>query len=97
MALFILQFVLPFFAPLSDKVRSSTRALIWIAGATLALRHLEAIVLVLSPLKVRGTLLLIDLPVSAMALGATMVLAWQNAPALWQRLSGGAASAGQHQ
>jgi hypothetical protein len=96
-ALIILQFVVPFFALLSEKVRSSTHALIWIAGATLVLRHLEAIVLVLPPLQLNGALLLLDLPVSAMALSASMILAWRNAPGLWQRWSGGAAPAGQHQ
>jgi hypothetical protein len=60
--LFLAQFVVPFFILLSEKARQNTRTLLWLAGTTLALRYLEAVVLVLPPLDVNGRMLLLDLP-----------------------------------
>jgi len=74
--LFLGQFIIPFLALCSPRVRSSTRALIWIAGATLALRYLEAAVLVLPPLKA-GWALAFCLPAATLAIGATQLLAWR--------------------
>ena len=82
-ALFVLQFVVPFFALLSEKARSSTQALLWLAGATLALRYLEAAIFILPPLHVGWTLWL-DLPAAIVATGSIWLLAWQRAGQLWQ-------------
>ncbi len=76
-ALFIFQFIVPFFALLSEPVRRSTRALLWLAGATLMLRYLEAAVLILPPFH-RGALALwLDLPAAILLTGAIWLLAWQ--------------------
>jgi hypothetical protein len=74
-ALFIGQFIVPFFALLSATVRDSTRALLILAGATLVLRYLEAAVLVLPPLNVSNLALLLDLPAAILATGACWLLA----------------------
>jgi hypothetical protein len=91
--LFIGQFFVPFFALLSARVRSSTSALLWLAGATLALRYLEAAILILPPLHVAGTALLLDLPAAILAVGASWLMAWRAAGPLWQRWSSRAAAA----
>lgn len=75
-ALFIGQFILPFFALLSESVRSSTRALLILAVGTLVLRYLEAIVLILPPLKINGIALLLDLPAAILVIGAVWLLAF---------------------
>jgi hypothetical protein len=74
-ALFIGQFIVPFFALLSAAVREGTRALLIIAGATLALRYLEAAVLILPPLDVGNWALLLDLPAAILATGASWLFA----------------------
>jgi hypothetical protein len=91
--LYIAQFVLPFFALLSERVRTSTRALLWLAVATLALRLLEAVVLILPPLHVGNLVLLLDLPAALLAVGASWCLAWRMARPLWQRWSSRTAAA----
>jgi hypothetical protein len=93
-ALFILQFVVPFFALLSERVRSSTDALLWLAGATLALRYLEAAVLILPPLQLDSAALWLDLPAAILLTGAVWLFASQSA-AQWMltRFSGRAATA----
>jgi hypothetical protein len=78
-ALFILQFIVPFFVLLSERVRSSTDALLWLAGATLALRYLEAAILVLPPLRVDGAVLWLALPAAILFTGAIWLFAWQAA------------------
>ncbi|MBV8836892.1 MAG: hypothetical protein JO000_10150 [Alphaproteobacteria bacterium] len=83
--LFGAQFIIPFFALLSERVRASTLALIWIAGVTLALRFLEAAVLVLPPLKV-GWALALCLPAAMLATGATLLLAWRTSERWRERL-----------
>lgn len=49
-ALFVLQFVVPFFLLLSARLRTSSRFLLWLAALTLICRYLEAVLLVLPPL-----------------------------------------------
>jgi hypothetical protein len=93
-ALFIGQFFVPFFALLSARVRSSTSALFWLAGATLVLRYLEAVVLILPPLHVSGFTLLLDLPAALLAIGACWLMAWRLARPVWERWSGRPAAAG---
>lgn len=93
-ALFILQFIVPFFALLSEQVRGSTNALLWLALATLALRYLEAAVLILPPFGSINMVLWLDLPAAIMACGAIWLVAWQFAGRLLQeKLSGRAAAA----
>jgi hypothetical protein len=91
--LFLAQFIAPFFALLSESVRARTAPLLVLAAATLVLRALEAVVLVLPPLDVAGLGLLLDLPAATLAIGASWLLAWRLAPSLWLRWSGRAAAA----
>jgi hypothetical protein len=86
--LIIGQFIVPFFALLSETIRSSRLALLWLAGATLALRFLEAAVLILPPLRLTYLALLFDLPAAILMTGAIFLLAWRAAIPLWQRWSG---------
>ena len=83
-ALFIVQFILPFFALLSADVRGSTSALLWLAGVTLLMRCLEAVVLILPPLHAADLWLLLDLSASLLATGAAFLLAWQVTERTWQ-------------
>lgn len=77
--LFVLQFFVPFFALLSERVRGNTGALLWLAGATLALRYVEAAILILPPLDLANAALWLDLPAAILATGAIWLLAWQRA------------------
>jgi hypothetical protein len=77
-ALYIGQFIVPFFVLLSERARSSTAVLLWLGGTTLALRYLEAVVLVLPPLGPVTPVLLLDLPAAALMVGGVAMLAWQN-------------------
>src|SRR5690349_11091557 len=79
-ALFIFQFILPFFALLSQRVRNSSNALLWLAVATVALRYLEAAIFILPPLDLVGVALWLDIPASVLATAAVWLLAGQ----LWQ-------------
>jgi hypothetical protein len=90
--LFVGQFIVPFFALLSERVRASTRALIWIAGATVALRYLEAAILVLPPFDLSGGMLALCIAAAALFVVASLMLAspimnnwleqrWLRAPA----------------
>jgi hypothetical protein len=93
--LFIIQFILPFFALLSERVRGDTVVLIWIAGITLAMRYLEAVILILPTLHLANIWLLFDLPAALLATAATSLLAWSFAERAWQiALSRRAAAAG---
>jgi len=83
-ALFIVQFILPFFALLSERVRVNTRAVLSLACVTLAMRYLEAVVLILPPLHVAGLWSLLGLPSALLAVGAAFLLAWQFAERVWQ-------------
>jgi hypothetical protein len=82
------QFILPFFTLLSEKNRSSRLVLLWLAVGTLALRLLEAAVLILPPLRVIHLTLLLDLPAAILMTGAGFLLAWRAAIPLWRRWSG---------
>lgn len=86
--LFVGQFILPFAVLLSQAARSSRAVLLWLASATLALRVLEAAILILPPLDVTKLALLLDLPAALLATGASFVLAWRAALPLWERWSG---------
>ncbi|MGI8525138.1 MAG: hypothetical protein ACR2K5_03010 [Pseudolabrys sp.] len=92
-AMFIGQFFLPFFALLPEAWRSSRIILLWLAGATLACRLLEAIVLVLPPLHVNGFAALLDLPAAFVAIGASWLLAWRAVGALEEWLRSGRTAA----
>jgi hypothetical protein len=85
--MFLGQFIVPFFALLSQRVRSSTRALLALAVATLAFRYVEAAVLILPPLDIRPVALLLGLPATAMATGAAWLIASQHALPMWQQIS----------
>jgi hypothetical protein len=73
--LILLQLVLPFFALLSERVRYGRRPLILIAAITLALRPVEACLLVLPGTKTDGAMLALDVPSLTIALGALWWLA----------------------
>lgn len=77
-ALFIGQFIVPFFVLLSERARSSTTMLLWLGGVTLACRYLEAIVLILPPLQPSAWALL-DLPAAALLIAGAAILVLQNA------------------
>jgi hypothetical protein len=85
--LFIGQFIVPFCALLSERVRSSTACLIWIAGATLVFRWVEVAVLILPPLDVSGIVLVFDIPAAVLMVGGSWLIAWRAARPLWQRWS----------
>jgi hypothetical protein len=89
-ALYIGQFIVPFFVLLSERARGSTAMLLWLGVATLALRFLEAIVLILPPLHPSAWALL-DLPAAALLMIGVAMLAWQNVERL-PRLTGAAAA-----
>ena len=78
--LFVGQFIVPFFALLSAQVRGSTRALCAIAALTLALRALEAAILIFPPLAVGGLPIALCFPAALVAVGVTLLLAWQMMP-----------------
>jgi hypothetical protein len=91
--LFILQFVVPFFALLSERVRSSTNALLCLAAGTLALRYLESVILILPPLHLRIAALWLDLPAAILMTGAVWLFAWHTTTEwLQMRFSGRAAT-----
>jgi len=81
--LFIAQFIVPFFALLSEGVRGSTRALLWLAGATLVLRFLEAAILILPALDLNLSALWLDLPAAILLGCAGGMFAWRHADRLW--------------
>jgi hypothetical protein len=75
-ALFILQFIVPFLALLSERVRTSRKAVLIIAAGTLALRFLETTVLALPPLPIKTSLLWLDLPAAIAFTSALFLLGW---------------------
>jgi hypothetical protein len=85
-ALFILQFVVPFFALLPARLRYDGRTLLWLSVATLALRYLEAAILILPPLHVGRLVLLLDLPVALLLVTAGLALAWPIAERIERQL-----------
>jgi hypothetical protein len=60
--LIVLQFIIPFFALLSARVRSGPNSLFIIAGGTLALRFVEAFVLALPAADVHSAVLWLAIP-----------------------------------
>jgi hypothetical protein len=73
-ALVTFQFIVPFLALLSSDLRASRVALLWSAGGTLALRFVEAILLVLPDLPARGAILILDVPATILfVVGAGLV------------------------
>jgi hypothetical protein len=83
--LFLGQFILPFFALLSARVRASTRALIVLAALSLAMRCVESAVLILPPLEA-GALALVFLAAALVAIGAALLLAGGMADEMLGRL-----------
>jgi cytochrome c-type biogenesis protein CcmH/NrfF len=75
-------------------LRGSTNALLCLAAATLALRYLEAAVLILPPFGRVNVVLWLVLPAALLVCGAIWLLAWQFAGRLLQeKLSSRAAPA----
>jgi hypothetical protein len=74
--LVLLQFVIPFFAMLSERVRYGRGPLLVIAGATLVLRFVEAFWLVLPSVSVAGPVLLLTVPATVLAIGGVVMLAF---------------------
>ncbi len=72
--LFLGQFIVPFFALLSARVRASTRALISVAAVTLVLRYLESAVLILPPLDLAPVAFVLCLPAAIVVTGAVFLL-----------------------
>jgi hypothetical protein len=75
-ALVTFQFLVPFLALLSSDLRASRLALLWIAGATLALRFVEAILLVLPDLPARGGILVLNIPATVLFAAAAGFIAF---------------------
>lgn len=71
----LLQFVIPFFALLSDDVRRGSRPLLAVAGLTLALGLVESTLLVIPSADVAGRLWLLALAASALLIGSLGFLA----------------------
>jgi hypothetical protein len=72
------QFVLPFFALLSERVRYGQRPLLWLCSAMLVLRLVEAFWLVMPGTQTGGWPLLLDIP------AVTLVLAVVWSYAFWR-------------
>lgn len=87
-ALFVLQAFVPFFALLSARLRGSRAWLTRIAVATLLLRGLEAVILIVPPLA-PGWIGFLSLPAALVAMTAAWLLCWHAADldgfALWRR------------
>jgi hypothetical protein len=87
-ALFVLQGFVPFFTLLSAGVRGSRLWLTRIAIATLLLRGLEAVILIVPPLE-PGWIGVLSLPAALVATTAAWLLCWHAADAdriaLWRR------------
>jgi hypothetical protein len=81
--LFIGQFIVPFFALLSEQVRASTRALLLLAVVTLAFRFLEAAILILPALDLNLSVLWLDVPATITITAAAALFAWRYADRLW--------------
>ena len=77
--LVLLQFVLPFFALLSGRVRYGQRPLLLLCGATLGLRFVEAFWLVLPSTHAEGWVLMLDIPAVTLGIGAAWTYAFARA------------------
>jgi Ni/Fe-hydrogenase subunit HybB-like protein len=69
-ALVTLQFILPFFAMLSDRARNDRRSLLTIAAMTLALRFMESFLLTLPGTGASGAVLWLAIPATIVLCGA---------------------------
>lgn len=78
-ALMLLQFVIPFFAMLSGRVRYGREPLLVIAGATLGLRFVEAFWLVLPSAPAAGPVLALTIPATVLATGGVWLPAFGEA------------------
>jgi hypothetical protein len=83
--LVLLQFVLPFFALLSERIRYGERPLWLLCGATLAMRLVEAFWLVLPSTRAGGWVLMLDIP--AVTLGVAAVWTYAFARVSWRSIS----------
>jgi len=72
--LIVLQFIVPFFAMLSSGVRNQRLPLLGIAGLTLGLRYVEALVLAAPGTDVDVPILLLSFPPAVLAVGGIWVL-----------------------
>ncbi len=68
--LMLAQFAAPFFALLSERVRYGHKPLLLLCAATLALRLIEALWLVLPSTQAGGWMLLLDIPTATLAIAA---------------------------
>jgi hypothetical protein len=83
--LMLAQFVLPFFALLSERVRYGHKPLLLLCGVTLALRLVEAFWLVLPSTQAGGWVLLLDIPAVTLAIAAAWGYAfWRTS---WRSIS----------
>jgi hypothetical protein len=80
-ALYIFQFIVPFFVLLPEGLRGGRAPLTALAGGTLALRFLEAIVLIVPAVDIKPWALLLDIPAAILLTVSLWWLAW-NAPTL---------------
>jgi hypothetical protein len=80
-ALYIFQFIVPFFILLPERLRGGRAPLTVLAGGTLALRFLEAIVLIVPAVDIKPWALLLDIPAAILLTVSLWWLAWR-APAL---------------
>jgi hypothetical protein len=86
-ALMVLQFVVPFFAMLLDRVRNRPFPLFVIACGTLALRFVEAFVLVLPSAQAQGAVLWLAVPAAVAATIGILGVALQLTLARMERSS----------
>jgi hypothetical protein len=82
-----LQFIGPFFAMLSARIRSGPHPLLVIASGTLALRFVESYVLVLPDADARGAILWLAIPAAIGAITGILGVSLQLTLTLVQRSS----------
>jgi hypothetical protein len=95
--LFLGQFIVPFFALLSARVRASTRAVMAMAAVTLALRYLEASVLILPPLDLGAGAVVGCLSAAIVATASAFLLAWRGIGQILDRAARSATARGERQ
>jgi hypothetical protein len=84
--LILLQFVLPFFALLSARVRESGTALLALAGVTLAMRLVESFWLVLPATDAAGWIWLLAIPAAILGVVGAWAMAFRF---VWEQLAPG--------
>jgi hypothetical protein len=87
--LFLLQFGVPFFLLLSERIRSSSVWLLSLATATLGLRVLEAAILILPPLHIVNMTGMFSLLTALLAVGCSLMSSWQAIRLVSARRSSG--------